>query len=50
MPVKLILLIITEVKLVIEKLKKNNFIYSGKIKAPKNEDKKEWVEREQVII
>jgi arginyl-tRNA synthetase len=39
-----------KVKLVIEKLKKNNFIYTGKIKAPKNEDKKEWVEREQLLF
>ena len=39
-----------EVKKVINKLKKSDFIYSGKIKAPKNEDDKEWVQREQLLF
>ena len=39
-----------EVKKVIDKLKKGKFIYTGKIKAPKNEDDKEWVEREQLLF
>ena len=34
----------------IEKLKKNNHIYVGKIKAPKSEEKKKWVEREQLLF
>jgi len=39
-----------EVEKVISKLKKNNFIYEGKIKAPKNEDKKNWIERNQLLF
>ena len=39
-----------EVKIVIDKLKKHNFIYTGKIKAPKKEDGNEWVEREQLLF
>ena len=39
-----------EVDKVIEKLKKNNFIYSGKIKAPEGEDKSKWVERNQLLF
>jgi len=39
-----------EVKKVINKLKKSDFIYSGKINAPKNEDDKKWVQREQLLF
>ncbi len=39
-----------EVEKVIEKLKKKNFIYSGKIKAPMDEEKGNWVEREQLLF
>jgi len=39
-----------EVETVIEKLKKNNFVYLGKIKAPADEDKSNWVEREQLLF
>ena len=39
-----------EVQLVIDKLKKDNFVYQGKIKAPKGEDKTEWIEREQLLF
>ena len=39
-----------EVQLVIDKLKKNNFVYQGKIKAPKDEDKTDWIEREQLLF
>ena len=39
-----------EVKKVIDKLIKNDFIYNGKIKAPKNKDDKEWVERDQLLF
>ena len=39
-----------EVKLVIEKLKKNKFVYIGKIKAPVDEKKNNWVEREQLLF
>ena len=39
-----------EVDKVIEKLKKNNFIYIGKIKAPEGEDKSKWVERNQLLF
>jgi arginyl-tRNA synthetase len=39
-----------EVKKVIDKLKKFDFIYTGKIKAPKNEEGKEWIEREQLLF
>ncbi len=39
-----------EVKLVIDKLKKDKFVYKGKINAPKGEDKTEWIEREQLLF
>ena len=39
-----------EVESVVKKLKKNNFIYMGKIKAPKSEDEKKWTEREQLLF
>ncbi len=39
-----------EVKLVIEKLKKNKFVYIGKIKAPVDEKKNNWVERDQLLF
>ncbi len=39
-----------EVEKVILKLKKNNFIYKGKIKAPKKENISDWVEREQMLF
>ena len=39
-----------EVDQVIEKLKKDKFIYLGKIKAPKGEDSEKWVEREQLLF
>ena len=39
-----------EVQNVIDKLKKNNFVYLGKIKAPVDEKKSNWVEREQLLF
>ena len=39
-----------EVDIAIEKLKKNNFVYIGKIKAPEGEDKSKWIEREQLLF
>ena len=39
-----------EVEEVIKKLKKDNFIYNGKIKAPEGEDNSNWVEREQLLF
>ena len=39
-----------EVEKVIDFLKKNNFVYNGKIKAPAGENSKEWVEREQLLF
>jgi arginyl-tRNA synthetase len=39
-----------EVKQVIKYLEKNNLVYKGKIKAPAGEDKKDWVEREQLLF
>ena len=39
-----------EVQNVIDKLKKNNLIYIGKIKAPVDEKKNNWVEREQLLF
>ena len=39
-----------EVENVIEGLKKKNFVFIGKIKAPKNENDSEWVEREQLLF
>ena len=39
-----------EVDLVVDKLKKDQFVYLGKIKAPEGEDSKNWVEREQLLF
>jgi len=39
-----------EVEKVIEHLKKNEFVYKGKIKAPAGEDNNNWVEREQLLF
>ncbi len=39
-----------EVVNAINKLKSKNLIYEGKIKAPKNEDDKNWIEREQLLF
>ncbi len=39
-----------EVEEVIEDLKKKNLVYRGKIKAPKGESDKNWVEREQLLF
>ncbi|MDA7573106.1 arginine--tRNA ligase [Candidatus Pelagibacter sp.] len=39
-----------EVEKVIEKLKKKDLVYEGKIKAPKNENDKKWIEREQLLF
>ena len=38
------------VQKVINKLKKNNFVYTGKIKAPKNEHNSDLVERDQLLF
>ncbi len=39
-----------DVEKVINYLQKNNFVYSGKIKAPVGEDNNNWVEREQLLF
>ncbi len=39
-----------EVEKVISELKKKNFVYKGKIKAPAGKDSDEWVEREQILF
>ena len=39
-----------EVERVIEKLKKNSFVYDGIIKAPKNEKSTDWTERKQLLF
>ena len=39
-----------EVQLVVDKLKKGNFVYQGKIIAPKGEDKNDWIERDQLLF
>ena len=39
-----------EVQNVINKLSKKNFIYKGRIKAPKNQNKTDWIEREQLLF
>ena len=39
-----------EVEKTIEKLKKKNLVYIGKIKAPKGENNENWVEREQLLF
>ena len=44
------LVINQEVEKVIDFLKKNKFVYEGKIKAPANEDSNKWLEREQLLF
>ncbi len=44
------LVINQEVKKVIDHLKKDNFIYKGKIKAPTAENTNDWTEREQLLF
>ena len=44
------LVINEEVKKTIDFLKKKNFVYTGKIKAPASENDKKWVEREQLLF
>ena len=39
-----------EVKIVINKLKNNKLVYNGKIKAPREENSSDWVEREQLLF
>jgi len=39
-----------EVEKVINKLQKGNFLFKGKIKAPKSEENKKWNEREQLLF
>ncbi len=39
-----------EVEKVIEKLKKSKHVYTGKIKAPEGDEKKKWIEREQLLF
>ena len=39
-----------EVEQVVDKLKKDKFVYLGKIKAPEGEESKNWVEREQLLF
>ena len=39
-----------EVESVISKLKEKDFIYQGKIEAPKSENGKDWVERKQLLF
>jgi len=39
-----------EVQLVVDKLKKNKFVYQGKITAPKGEKTKDWIERNQLLF
>ena len=39
-----------EVEKAVEKLKKNNFVYKGKIKPPENEKNNDWNEREQLLF
>ena len=39
-----------EVDKVVDKLKKNNFVYEGKIKAPEGEEDSKWVERNQLLF
>ena len=39
-----------EVENVIQKLKDRNLVYEGKIKAPKGENDKEWIERQQLLF
>ena len=39
-----------EVEKVVQNLKKKNFVYEGKIKAPIGEEEDNWVEREQLLF
>ena len=39
-----------EVKKVVDFLKKNKFVYKGKIKAPASENDENWIEREQLLF
>jgi arginyl-tRNA synthetase len=39
-----------EVENVIKKLKEKNYVYEGKIKAPKGEDDQKWIERQQLLF
>ena len=39
-----------EVEKVVDFLKKNHFVYKGKLKAPAGEDDNNWVEREQLLF
>ena len=39
-----------EVEKVIDYLKKNKFVYKGKIKAPAGEENNKWIEREQLLF
>ena len=39
-----------EVEKVINKLKRNNFVYEGKLNAPKNEKSTDWTERNQLLF
>jgi len=39
-----------EVKKLIEKLKKDNYVYEGTIEAPQVEDKTKWIKREQLLF
>ena len=45
-----LLIIKISVDKAVDNLKKNKFIYLGKIKAPEDEDKSKWVEREQLLF
>ena len=44
------LVINKEVEKVVDYLKKNNFVYTGKIKAPAGENNENWIEREQLLF
>jgi arginyl-tRNA synthetase len=39
-----------EVETVIQFLEDSDFVYKGKIKAPAGDDKKDWIEREQLLF
>ncbi len=39
-----------EVEKVVDFLKKNKFVYKGKIKAPVSEDNDKWIERDQLLF
>ncbi len=44
------LVINKEVEKVVDYLKKNDFVYTGKIKAPAGENNENWIEREQLLF